>query len=62
MTSDRVENKTNEAAGIAREMVGKISGNEQMEADGRIQKSKARLQETLGKVSDKLRAVKKKVG
>ncbi len=61
MTSDHVEGIANENVGIAREMVGTVTGSAQMEIAGRIQKSKARRQETLAKVSDNLRALKKKV-
>jgi uncharacterized protein YjbJ (UPF0337 family) len=41
--------------------MGKAKGNEQMEAGGRIQISKARLQEALRRVNDQLRGVKKEL-
>ncbi|WP_454815579.1 CsbD family protein [Labrys neptuniae] len=56
-TTDKVKGLANKVAGSVKEGVGKAVGNQEMEADGAIQKAKGEVQEAKGKVKDAVKSV-----
>lgn len=56
-TTDKVKGIANKVAGSVKEGVGKAVGNQEMEADGAIQKAKGEVQEAKGKVKDAIKSV-----
>ncbi|MGJ4857298.1 CsbD family protein [Labrys sp. KB_33_2] len=56
-TTDKVKGIANKVAGSVKEGVGKAVGNQEMEADGAIQKAKGEVQEAKGKVKDAVKSV-----
>lgn len=52
---DKVENAADELAGKAKEAWGKLTDDERMEAEGRVQDSSADLKQAGEKVKDALR-------
>ena len=50
--SDKVDNKAEEMKGLAKERFGGATGNEQMQAEGKGEKSKANLKQGVEKVKD----------
>ncbi|MEP7216856.1 MAG: CsbD family protein [Anaerolineaceae bacterium] len=64
LKNDSVENKlkgkANQAAGAAREKVGKAVGNEELEGEGRAQNIQGDFQETMGDVQGKVADAAKK--
>jgi len=57
--ANKLKGKANQAAGAAREKLGDVSGNEQMERRGREQHAKGDAQEALGKAQDQANRAKK---
>lgn len=55
---DTLKNKANEFAGEAKQKFGELSGDEQIEAEGRADKVAARGKEFLNEVGDKFDDVK----
>lgn len=47
---DKMKNKANEASGKAKEAVGKLTDDEKLEAEGRLQHDKAKVAEAADKV------------
>ncbi|MDT3381046.1 CsbD family protein [Labrys neptuniae] len=56
-TTDKVKGIANKVAGSVKEGVGKAVGNQEMEAEGAIQKAKGEVQEAKGKVKDAVKSV-----
>ena len=56
-TTDKVKGIGNKVAGSVKEGVGKAVGNQEMEAEGTLQKARGELQETKGKVKDAVKSV-----
>jgi len=56
-TTDKVKGIANKVAGSVKEGVGKAMGNQEMEAEGTLQKARGELQETKGKVKDAVKSV-----
>ena len=59
--NDRVKGKTDQGIGSVKEMAGKATGNEDMEAEGAAQKTKGKVEDTAGRVKDKVKDVVDKV-
>ena len=60
MDKDRVTGAKNQAAGVAKETVGKVTGNKQTEAKGKAQKAGGKVQREAGKAKDAIRESVKK--
>lgn len=52
---DKMNNKTDEAKGAAKENVGKAVGNEKMEREGKNEQTKSNLKQAGEKVKDAFR-------
>ena len=50
--SDKIKNAAEEAAGKAKEAAGKMSGNERLEAEGKMDQTKANLKQAGENVQD----------
>ncbi len=61
MTTDKVQGKTDQAIGTAKEVLGKATGNQQLEEEGAAQKVEGKVQDTLGRVKDTAKRAKKKL-
>lgn len=57
-TTDKIKGMANEAAGNVKQAVGKVIGNENLEAEGVLQERKGEAQQAIGKAKD---AIKKGV-
>ncbi len=55
-----IDHSQNKVAGAVKEVAGKITGNAQLELEGKLQASKADLKKTLN-VTDKIEGIKEKV-
>lgn len=54
MNSDQTKGSFDQLKGEAKKQFGKLTDNETMEADGRVDKGKGKLQETAGNVKEDL--------
>jgi uncharacterized protein YjbJ (UPF0337 family) len=54
---DKVEGKAKEVAGSVREKFGEMTGNEETEARGTVQKHEGKGQQTVGKVKGKAKDI-----
>lgn len=54
---DKIKNKADEAAGAAKEKAGKAADDEQLEAEGRSEKSKAKGKQVVDHVTEKAKDV-----
>lgn len=61
MTQEKMKGKGNEAVGGAKEKVGEVTGDRDMEAEGEAQKDKGKVQGAWGDVKDKAEDLKDKV-
>ena len=59
--NDRVKGKANQGIGSVKEMAGKATGNERLEAEGVGQKTKGKVEDTAGRAKDKVKAIADKV-
>jgi uncharacterized protein YjbJ (UPF0337 family) len=59
--NDRVKGKTNQGIGSVKEAAGKVTGNEDMEAEGAAQKTKGKVEDTAGRAKDKVKEIADKV-
>jgi uncharacterized protein YjbJ (UPF0337 family) len=50
--SDKVDNKAEELKGLAKDRFGGATGNEQMQAEGKTEQSKANLKQGVEKIKD----------
>lgn len=55
MDKDRMKGAANKAAGSIKETAGKALGDSKMKADGKTQKIKGKVQNTVGSAKDELR-------
>lgn len=55
MNKDQVDGAIKQVAGSAKEMVGKITGDTKLKAEGKIDKMEGKAQSAIGKVKDKLK-------
>ncbi len=53
---DKAANKIEQIAGKAKETVGKVSGNERLEAEGKAEQGKANLKQAGEKIKDAFRS------
>ena len=51
-TDDKTTGKIHEAKGTIKEKVGQLTGNEELEADGKAEKSAGKVQNWIGKVEN----------
>ncbi len=51
-TEDKVRGTGNDVAGNVKQAVGKATGNEEMEAEGKTQETKGEAQKAMGNVKD----------
>ena len=49
-TDDKTTGKIHEAKGTIKEKVGQLTGNEELEADGKAEKNAGKVQNWIGKV------------
>lgn len=56
-TTDKIKGVANQAAGAVKQGVGKAIDNQQMEAEGMLQKGKGKAQEMEGKAKDAIKKV-----
>lgn len=56
-TTDKIKGMANEAAGKAKQVIGKAVGNERLEAEGAVQKTVGKAQEAVGKGKDAVKKV-----
>ena len=54
MSSNRVDGAIDKGVGAVKEAAGKVSGNERLEAEGAVQKSKGDVQNKVGQAQDKI--------
>jgi uncharacterized protein YjbJ (UPF0337 family) len=55
MDKDRVEGALNQAKGAVKEGVGKVTGDTQLQAEGKADKAAGKVQNTVGGVKDTAR-------
>ncbi|MCE4226598.1 CsbD family protein [Methylobacterium sp. C25] len=51
-TTDKIKGLANEAAGNVKQGVGKVTGSEKLQAEGKAQELKGEAQKTLGDAKD----------
>ena len=59
---DTVKNKTEELGGKAKELAGKATGNEELEAQGNVDQASGKVKEAGNKLGEKLEAAKDAAG
>lgn len=59
---DKVKNKADQASGSMKEAVGKLTDNEQMQAEGHMQHAKATLAEDAEKLKDSVKHAAEHIG
>ncbi len=59
---DRAGNKIDDLAGKAKEAAGSVTGDEQLENEGKLDQAKARIAEVGEDIKDGVRDVAKKLG
>jgi uncharacterized protein YjbJ (UPF0337 family) len=52
---NRIEGAGHKAAGSFKEAAGKLTGNEKLKAEGKIEKAGGKVQEAVGKTADEIR-------
>jgi uncharacterized protein YjbJ (UPF0337 family) len=55
MDKDRIEGSAKQAKGAVKEVVGKVTGDAKLEAEGKSDKVAGKVQNTVGGVKDTLR-------
>jgi uncharacterized protein YjbJ (UPF0337 family) len=55
MDKDRIEGGIEQAKGKVKEVGGKLTGDAKLEAEGKTQKAKGKVQNTIGGAKDKIR-------
>ncbi len=55
MDKDRVKGAGKQAEGSVKEGIGKVTGDEETEAEGKAEKATGKVQSAFGKVKDKAR-------
>lgn len=59
MDKEHVKSAADKASGAAKEAVGKVTGNEKLQAEGKVDKAKGEAREALGDVKDAVRKADK---
>ena len=54
MSTNRIEGAIDKGVGAAKEGVGKVTGNEKLQAEGAAKKVKGDIQNKVGKAQDKI--------
>ncbi|WP_075889806.1 CsbD family protein [Actinomyces provencensis] len=52
---DKLDNKADQAGGKLKETAGKVTGDKDLEAEGKIQNAEGKVKETLDDAGDKVR-------
>lgn len=60
MHKDEIKGAAKQATGAVKEAVGKVTGNERLQAEGMVQKAAGKLQQGLGDIKDAARDALKK--
>lgn len=60
MHKDEIKGAAKQATGAVKEAVGKVTGNERLQAEGVVQKAAGKLQQGLGDIKDAARDALKK--
>lgn len=55
MDKDRIEGAKKQVVGSVKEALGKVTGNERVEAEGAAEKVEGKVQGTFGEAKDKVR-------
>lgn len=55
MDKDRIEGAKKQVVGSVKEAIGKVTGNERVEAEGTAEKTAGKVQGKIGEAADKLR-------
>ena len=55
MTQDRAKGKWDQAKGVAKEKVGKVTGDRSTELSGKIDQAKGKIEGTMGEAKDAVR-------
>lgn len=55
MDKDRIAGKAKEVKGTIKEGVGKVTGNEETEAEGKVEKTTGKVQGKVGEAKDAVR-------
>jgi uncharacterized protein YjbJ (UPF0337 family) len=55
MDKDRIKGAANQAKGSLKEAAGKVTGDEKLKAEGKVDKLKGKIQNAAGGVKDSLR-------
>ena len=61
MTSDKIKGKGKEITGAGKEKLGEVTGDEQLQAEGRTQKTDGKVQSVVGGIKDKAKEIKEKL-
>jgi len=59
-TTDKIKGLANEAAGNVKQGIGKVTGNEKLQAEGKAQELKGEAQQTVGKAKDGIKGAAQK--
>ena len=57
MDKGRIKGFAHEAKGTMKEIFGKATGDKQLEVEGRLDKAKGKLENTIGRVKDRVRSM-----
>ena len=60
-TTDKLKGLANEAAGNIKQSVGKVTGNEKLQAEGKAQEVEGKTQRTVGEAKDGVKNVANKI-
>lgn len=60
MHKDEIKGAAKQATGAAKEAIGKVTGNERLQAEGMVEKAAGKLQQGLGDLKDAARDALKK--
>lgn len=55
MDKDRIEGSAKQVKGAIKEVAGKLIGDAKLEADGKADKTKGKIQNTIGGIKDAMR-------
>lgn len=55
MDKDRIEGSVQQAKGTVKEVIGKVTGDAKLEAEGKSEKVAGKIQNTIGGLKDTLR-------
>jgi uncharacterized protein YjbJ (UPF0337 family) len=55
MDKDRIKGSAKQAKGAVKEVVGKVTGDAKLEAEGKADKTAGKVQNAIGRLTDRLR-------